>query len=78
MIKITSINNYCSQEKLVRLAIKVGFFVRRRKGRNHTRVEDKSGRYITGIPRHATIKKPTAEGIIKALIKNGAEIEIIK
>ena len=76
MIKITSINNYCSQEKLERLATKCGFLVGG--GKRHIKVKDKNGNYITGIPRHAKIKRTTTEGIIKVLIKNGAEIEIIK
>ena len=76
MIKITSINNYCSQEKLERLATKCGFLVGG--GKRHIKLNDKNGKYITGISRHAKIKKTTAEWIIKVLIKNGAEIEIIK
>lgn len=76
MITITSINHYCSQEKLVNLATKCGFLVGG--GKNHIKVKDKNGKTITGIPRHTKVKKPTAEDIIKTLIKNGADIEIIK
>jgi len=77
MIKITSINHYCSQEKLKKLAIKSGFLVGG--GKRHLKVRrNKDEKPITGIPRHTTIKKFTAEEIIKILIKNGAKIEIQK
>lgn len=76
MIEIYSINNYCSQEKLVKLATKCGFFVR--KGKRHVKIKDEEGKTITVIPRHNKIKVPTAKGIIEDLIQNGAEIKIVK
>ena len=76
MIKIYSINNYCSQKKLIKLAVKCSFFVK--EGKRHMKIHDKSGKIITTIPRHGKIKIQTAKSIVKVLIENGAEIQIIK
>lgn len=68
-----SINDYCSWERLSRLAIKCGFFIF--EGKKHTKVKNQKEEFITTIPRHSRLKKETAKGIIKALIRAGADIE---
>lgn len=68
-----SLNGYCSWNKLVKLAIKCGFFIF--EGKGHTKVKNRKGEFITTIPRHARLKRETTQGIIKSLIRAGADIE---
>ncbi len=73
---IISINDYYCGKKLSGLAVKCGFFIF--EGKNHAKVKNRKGTFITTIPRHNCIKRRTAESIIKALIQAGADIELNK
>ncbi len=66
----------CCWKDLVNLAIKCGFTVF--EGGNHTKVKSPSGELITTIPRHNNLDKFTVKGILKELIKAGADIKIVK
>jgi len=66
-----SITDY-SWKKLVNLAHKCGFITY--EGKNHTKVKDNKGRFITIIPRHSRLKRETVKRIIKALKRAGADI----
>lgn len=63
----------CSWNKLVNIAQKCGFFIF--EGKRHTKNKNQQGQLITTIPRHRRLKRETAEGIIKALNRAGADIE---
>ncbi len=69
-----SVADYCSQKKLTKLALKCGFFIF--EGKGDTKAKDRKGKFITTILRHRRIKRETARGIIKALIRAGADIEL--
>jgi hypothetical protein len=73
---IISVNDYCCGKKLIGLAVKCGFLIF--EGKNHTKIKNQKGMFVTTIPRHNCIKRRTAEGIIKALIQAGANIELNK
>lgn len=64
-----------SYEQLKRVAEKCGFrTVQRRK---HCRVETQQGQWITDIPRHNKVKRPTAKGIIERCNQFGGSVEIM-
>lgn len=73
MISISS----CSWKELETLALRCGFYIR--EGRKHSIVEDKTGKFITSIPRKAKGKldKWTVKGIIAELKKAGCSEKVI-
>lgn len=58
-----SITDY-SWKKLVNLAHKYGFLTV--EGKKHTKVKDKSGRFITTIPRHNLLKREVIKSILQS------------
>ncbi|MFH1656779.1 MAG: type II toxin-antitoxin system HicA family toxin [Candidatus Nealsonbacteria bacterium] len=64
----------CSWKKLVNLAKKCGFYIK--EGGNHTKVENKEGKFITTIPRKNRLNKHTVNGIIKRFKECGCMISI--
>jgi len=63
-----------SYEELKRIAKRCGFRISER--RKHCRVETREGRWITNIPRHNRIKRPTAKGIVGRFNEFGGDITI--
>jgi hypothetical protein len=63
-----------SYEQLKRVAEKCGFHTVQRK--KHCRVETQQGEWITNIPRHNKIKRPTAKGIVGRYNLFGGGMEI--
>jgi len=63
----------CNCKELINLCEKCGFIVFH--GRQHEKIKDKNGKFITTIPRHSKIKRETARGIIKQLKNSGCDIE---
>ena len=54
----------CSQEKLIRIAIRCGFKVVG--GKKHCKIKTQNGdEFITEIPRKSRIKRETARGIVE-------------
>jgi hypothetical protein len=49
-----------------------GFF----EGKKHTKIKTASGEFVTEVPRHTSLDKHTARGIIEAMIAHGAEIDV--
>ena len=72
-LKVNTAN--ASYAQLKKVAEKCGFHTVQRK--KHCRVETQKGMWITGIPRHTKVKKPTAKGILESFNKFGGNIEII-
>lgn len=64
--------NDCSCDKVERLCLKLGFKIY--EGKKHKKVKNNKNEFVTLIPRGTHLKRPLVEGIIKALIKNGAVI----
>jgi hypothetical protein len=64
-----------SYDQLKRIAEKCGFRVVQR--RRHCRVETLLGEWITDIPRHNKVKRPTAKGIAGRYNLFGGNVEII-
>ena len=64
-----------SYEQLKRVAEKCGFRTVQR--RRHCRVETQQGEWITDIPRHNKVKRPTAKGILGRYKKFGGDVEIV-
>ena len=64
----------CSHKELVGIAKQCGFDVF--EGSKHTKVKDTQGNFITMIPRHETINKHTAKGIVADMNAHGAVITI--
>ena len=63
-----------SYEQLKKVAERCGFrTVQRRK---HCRVETPQGQWITDIPRHNKVKRPTAKGIVGMFNQFGGNVEI--
>lgn len=70
-VKITD----CSEEKLIRIAIRCGFKIVG--GRKHCKVKTHNGdKFITEIPRKNRIKRETAKGIVEDFNKFGGNVEI--
>ena len=63
-----------SYEELRRTAERCGFYISQRK--RHCRVETKERRWVTNIPRHNKVKKPTAKGIVDRFNLFGGNVEI--
>jgi len=64
-----------SYKQLKRVAEKCGFRTVQR--RRHCRVETQQGEWITDIPRHNRVKRPTAKGIVGRYKEFGGNVEII-
>ncbi len=59
----------CSHGDVAKAARKLGFVLY--EGKNHTKAKLEDGTFVTTIPRHPTVKKPTVHSIVKALKKHG-------
>ncbi len=64
-----------SYEQLKKVAEKCGFRTVQR--RRHCRVETQQGQWITDIPRHNKVKRPTAKGIAGRFNQFGGTVKII-
>lgn len=64
----------CSCEKLLRVAEKCGFSVFMSK--KHCKIKTAEGRFVTMIPRHSVLAKPTVKGILERFNELGAKIII--
>jgi len=62
----------CSCEKLIKIARQCGFFIY--EGKKHVKIKNRTGQFITIIPRHNRLKKEIVRGIIKALKTAGGDI----
>jgi hypothetical protein len=75
-VKKLSVNTAsCSHSELVRIAKRSGFKIF--EGKKHTKVETTAGEFVTMVPRHGTLNRHTAKGILKDMNACGAEIVII-
>ena len=68
-VKITDV----SCDRLIRTAQQCGFVVE--DGKKHVKVNTVTGQRITHIPRHARIKRETAQSIVEDLRRFGADVE---
>lgn len=66
----------CSDKDLTKAARKLGFVLF--EGKKHTKVKTASGEFVTTIPRHRLIKRPTAKSIVKAFKQHGANAREIE
>lgn len=65
----------CSHKELVGIAERCGFDIF--EGNKHTKVKTKNGEFITMIPRHDSLNKHTAKGIVQDMNAHGAGIKIL-
>lgn len=65
----------CSCEDLLKIAQKYRFSVV--EGSKHCKIKSQKGETITVIPRHNSLNKHTAKGILERFIEFGADIDII-
>ena len=65
----------CSHKELVGIARQYGFDIF--EGNKHTKIKTKDGKFVTMIPRHDTLNKHTAKGILENMNMHGAGIKII-
>jgi hemerythrin len=72
-VKSLSVNTAnCSHKELVEIARQCGFEIV--EGNKHTKVKTAMGEFVTMIPRHDSLNKHTARGIIQDMNAHGAEI----
>ena len=64
----------CSHGELVRIAKRSGFKIF--EGKKHSKVEMPSGKFVTMFPRHGTLNRHTAKGILEDMNACGAGITI--
>lgn len=64
----------CSCDKLLTIAKKLGFV--NAGGRKHCKIKSVDGQFITLIPRHSRLAKPTAKGILERFNQFGGNIII--
>ncbi len=65
----------CSHKELIAIAQKCGFDLF--EGNKHTKVKTADGKFVTTIPRHESLNKHTAKGILQDMNAHGATIKII-
>ena len=65
----------CSCDRLLVIAKKLGFV--NVGGRKHCKIESVDGQFITLIPRHSHLAKPTVKGILERFNQFGGNITII-
>lgn len=64
-----------SCDELVRIAKKCGFVIKQSK--KHCKVETQDGRFVSMIPRHNSLKRETAKGVILTFNIFGAGVDFI-
>lgn len=75
-MKSTSVNTAnCSHSELVRIAKRSGFGIV--EGKKHSKVKTAKGEFVTMIPRHETLNRHTARGILEDMNAHGTAITII-
>jgi hypothetical protein len=75
-VKDLSVNTAnCSHKELVGIAQQSGFEVF--EGNKHTKVKTSNGKFVTMIPRHDSLNKHTAKGIVEDMNTHGATIRIV-
>jgi len=75
-VKPTSVNTAnCSHGELVRIAKRSGFVIA--EGKKHSKIKTTTGDFVTMIPRHETLHRYTAKGILEDMNDHGAAITII-
>jgi len=72
-LRVNTRNTSC--EELVKIAKKCGFVVKQSK--KHCKVETQDGRFVSMMPRHNSLKRETAKGVIETLNIFGAGIEYL-
>jgi DNA-directed RNA polymerase subunit H (RpoH/RPB5) len=75
-VKKLSVNTAnCSHGELVRIAKRSGFKIF--EGKKLTKIQTTAGEFVTMVPRHETLNRYTAKGILEDMNAYGAEIVII-
>jgi len=75
-VKDFSVNTAnCSHKELVAIAKQCGFEVF--EGKKHTKIKAVKGEFVTMIPRHESLNKHTAKGIVQDMSDHGAKITIV-